>query len=267
MNFEKNTFGRRLKSMLKVDFRRMFTSRLFYIMVAIAFVIPVLVLVMTTSFSGEERVDHKTGEVVVVESEPMTNAWQVVESVSGESSGSGMDMMNMCNINLLFFGAAIFVCLFVTDDFKSGYSKNLFAVRAKKTDYVISKTAAGFVGSAAMILAYFAGTILGGMIAGMSFDTGIAGVRGVVMCMLAKIFLMLVFVAIAVLAGVIGKQKTWLSILVSMGIGMLLFNMISMLTPLNSTVMNVLICLIGGGLFSIGVGSGSNLVLQKTSLV
>jgi hypothetical protein len=37
MDFEKNTFKKRLKSMLGVDFRRMFTSPLFYIMVGVIF--------------------------------------------------------------------------------------------------------------------------------------------------------------------------------------------------------------------------------------
>lgn len=56
------------------------------------------------------------------------------------------DIMNMCNINLLFFMAAVFICIFVADDFRSGYAKNLFAVRSKKTDYVISKSLVGFAG-------------------------------------------------------------------------------------------------------------------------
>ena len=45
--FEKNTFAKRLKSMLRVDTRRMFTSPLVYIMAAISLVVPVLILVMT----------------------------------------------------------------------------------------------------------------------------------------------------------------------------------------------------------------------------
>lgn len=267
MNVEKNGFGRRMCSMLKVDFRRMLTTRLFYIMVIIALVIPILVLVMSTSAGEPGHTDHETEVVEAVESEPLTNAWQVLENVSGESSGSGMDMMNMCNINMLYFGAAIFVCLFVSADFKSGYSKNLFAVRPKKTDYIISKTTVGFLGGAAMILAYILGIMIGGSVAGLSFDPGIAGVSGIIMCIVAKMFLMLVFVSIAVLACAIAKEKTWMAVLGSLCVGMLLFSMISTVTPLNSTMMNVILCLTGGGLIGVGLGSGSNLILQKTSLV
>lgn len=258
---------KRLKSMIKVDFRRMFTSRMYYIMTVIALVIPILVLVMSTSASGTEKIDHKTGEVMVVETEPMTNTWQVVESVSGESTGSGMDMMNMCNINLLYFAAAIMVSLFVTEDYKSGYSKNIFTVRSRKTDYIISKTLAGFVGGASMVLAYFIGAVVGGKIAGLSFDTGTAGITGVVMCLFSKMFLMLVFTAIALLASIIGKQKTWMAVIGSMLIEMLLFQMISATSPLNSSLMNVVVCLVAGVLCSVGFGVISNAVLNKTSLV
>ena len=45
IKFEHISFGKKLKSMLSVDFRRMFTTPLFYIMVGIALVIPILVLV------------------------------------------------------------------------------------------------------------------------------------------------------------------------------------------------------------------------------
>ena len=46
--FEKLSFGKRLKTMLAVDFRRIFTTRFFYIMVGVCFVMPILILIMTT---------------------------------------------------------------------------------------------------------------------------------------------------------------------------------------------------------------------------
>ena len=267
IKFEHNGFGKRLKSMLSVDFRRMFTMPLFYIMAGIAAAIPVLILVMTTSVGGVTSVDPKTGVETTVEMEPITNTWQAVESISGEGSGMSSDIMSMCNINLIFFMAAVLVCIFVADDFRSGYAKNLFAVRSKKTDYVISKSLVGFVGGAFMILAYFIGAVLGGAIAGLSFDPGAAGAGGIVMCLLSKAILMAVFVPIYLLMGVVGKQKLWFSMVGSFIIGLLFFMMIPALTPLDSGVSNVILCLAGGGLFSIGLGAVSNLVLKKTSLV
>ena len=45
--FPKNTFSKRLGSMLSVDSRRMFTTPLFYIILGIAVAMPILILVMT----------------------------------------------------------------------------------------------------------------------------------------------------------------------------------------------------------------------------
>lgn len=264
MKFEHQPFGKRLKSMLKVDFRRMFTQPLLYIMIGIALVIPILVLVMTTMMDGSVSVDPTTGVETVIEG--FDNAWHAIAKLSTEPS-VGMDMVTMCNINLLYFAVAVFVCIFVSDDFRSGYVKNLFAVRAKKADYVISKTLAGFVCGALMILAWVVGTVLGGSIVGLPFDLGAAGVSGLVMCLLGKIFLMLLFVALALLLAVAAKQKLWMSITFSLMSGMLFFMMIPMLTPLDSGAVNVIGCLLGGVLLSIGFGTGSNMILKKSSLV
>ena len=265
MKFEHNSFGKRLKSMLKVDFRRMFTMRLLYIMVGACLVMPILILVMTTMMDGSVTVDPQTGVETVIEG--FDNTWQAIGTLSSEGAAMSMDLTGMCNINMLYFFVAVLVCLFVAEDFRSGYAKNLFTVRAKKSDYVISKTLVCFVGGAFMILAFFIGTMLGGAIAGLPFDMGAAGVNGIVMCLISKVLLVAVFVPIYVLMSVVGKQKLWLSLVGSFMVGMLLFMMIPMLTPLDSTITNVALCLAGGVLLSVGLGAISNTVLRKTSLV
>ncbi|MDE6209232.1 MAG: ABC transporter permease [Lachnospiraceae bacterium] len=265
MKFEHNSFGKRLKSMLKVDFRRMFTMRLFYIIAGVCLVIPILILVMTTMMDGMVSVNPQTGVETVMEG--FENTWQIIGTVSSEYDPMSMDMTSMCNINLLYFFLAVLVCLFVSEDFRSGYAKNLFTVRAKKADYVISKTLICFVGGAFMILAFFIGTMLGGAISGLPFDTGVAGIGGIVMCMLSKLLLIAVFVPIYLAVSVAAKQKTWLSMVGSFCVSMLLFMMIPAITPLDSTIMNVVMCLAGGILFSVGLGAISNLILKKSSLV
>ena len=132
---------------------------------------------------------------------------------------------------------------------------------------MISKTLTGFVCGVCMLLAFFVGSMLGGVIAGLPFDTGVAGVSGIVMCLLSKMLLMAAFVPIYLLMSVIGKQKTWLSMVGAFCISMLFFMMVPMLTPLNAGMMNVVLCLAGGTLFSIGFGAVSNTVLKRTSLV
>jgi len=263
--FERNSFGKRIKTMLKVDFRRMFTMRLVYIMAGICFVMPVLILVMTTMMDGGVSVNPQTGVETAMEG--FDNVWQAIGSISGENSGMSMSLTSMCNINMLYFIAAVLICIFVADDFRSGYAKNLFTVRSKRSDYVISKTLVGFTGGVLMLIAYFIGTMLGGMIAGLPFDLGTLTIGNILMCMAAKIFLMLVFVALFVMMSIIGKQKLWLSVLGSLVSSMLLYTMIPMLTPLNSTITNVMMCLIGGAVFSVGMGAISNTILKKTNLV
>lgn len=259
--FEKQNFGQRLKSMLKVDFRRAFTMPLIYIMAGISLVIPILILVMTSMMPGT-TVDPVTGAETTVET--FTNVWQSIGSLSGTSTG--MDLTGMCNINMMYFLIAVFVCIFVADDFRSGYAKNLFTVRSKKTDYCISKTAVGFVGGVIMIVAYFIGAMLGGLIAGLPFEAG-TGAGGIVACMVSKIFLVAIFVSIALALSVAGKQRLWISILGSLAAGMLLFTMIPMMTPLDSSFLNVILCLAGGAMFAAGLGAVSNLILKKTNLV
>lgn len=262
--FAHNSLGKRLKSMLAVDSRRMFRTPRFYIMAGVCFIIPILVLVMTTTMGGSTMVNPQTGvETTIVGFE---NAWQVISSFSG-GNPLAMDMTAMINMNLVYFLLTVLVCLFVADDFRSGYAKNLFTVRAKKSDYVASKTLVCFIGGVVMILAFFVGAMLGGAFAGLSFDLRAAGVGGIVMCMLSKAFLVAVFVPMYLVVSVAAKGRAWLSILGSLGIGMLLFMMIPMLTPLDATIVNVIMCLAGGVLFSAGLGAASNAVLKKTSLV
>ncbi|MBR2292945.1 MAG: ABC transporter permease subunit [Clostridia bacterium] len=264
VKFENRTFGQRVKSMLKVDFRRMFKSKLFYILIACALVMPILMTVMMSMMDGSVSTNPQTGEETVMQGPE--NAWQNIGTLPGEPL-SGDEIFMMCNINMTFMGVAIFVCLFVSDDFRSGYAKNLFTVRAKRGEYVVSKTVSGCICGAFMLIAYLVGSILGGAISGLSFDLHGLSAGNIVMCMLAKIFLMLVFVSIFTLISVAAKQKAWLSICGSLGGGMLLFMMVSMITPLGSTVINVVLCAAGGAMFAFGLGAASNAVLKKTSLV
>jgi len=257
-------FSKRLKSMIRVDLRRTLKSRVFYILLACALVIPILMTVMMSMMDGSVSVNPQTGVETIMQGPE--NAWQNIGTLPGEALG-GDEVFMMCNINMAFMGVAVFVCLFISDDFRSGYAKNLFTVRAKKGDYVISKTLVGFLCGALMLVLYLFGALLGGAIAGLSFDLHGLGAGNIVMCMLAKIFLMPVFVSIFTLISVAAKQKAWLSICGSLGGGMLLFMTVSMITPLSSTVMNVGLCLAGGVLSAVGLGVISKTVLQKTSLV
>ncbi|MBE6548736.1 MAG: hypothetical protein E7667_07705 [Ruminococcaceae bacterium] len=273
--FEKKSFIKRTKSMLKVDFKRLFLSRTFYIIVAACLVAPILIFVMTSMMDGSVSVNPQTGEETVIEG--FDNVWQIIGSVndpdanaentSGDMAAMDMGITSMCNINMLYFGIAALVCIFVAEDFRSGYSKSLFTVRSKKTDYVMSKTIVMIFGAAMMVLAFFAGSLVGGAVSGVSFEMIGFNITNLVMCVLSKMVLVSVFVPIYLIMSVVAKQKLWMSILLSMMVGMFLFMMIPMLTPLNARLGHVLIGAVGGVGFGIGLGAISNLVLKKTSLV
>ena len=52
VSFEKISFGDRLGSMLKVDFKRMFKSKLFFILLACALILPILMTIMMAMMDG-----------------------------------------------------------------------------------------------------------------------------------------------------------------------------------------------------------------------
>ncbi len=262
---EKRSFKERVISMLRVDVRKTLKSRTFYILLAVSLLVPVLMTVMMTMMDGSVSVDPQTGVETVIHGPE--SAWQSIGTLPGGEAMGGMDVMAMCNINMMFMAVAVFVCLNISEDFSSGFAKNLFTVREKKSDYVISKTVIGFVTGALMLVLYFIGAMIGGAVSSLSFElVGLTPIN-ILTCMLAKVLLMLVFVPIFVCISVAAKSKAWLSICASLGGGMLLFMMVGMITPLNSTFMNVALCLAGGAMFSLGLGAVSNLVLRKSSLV
>ncbi|MBE5757783.1 MAG: hypothetical protein E7345_02500 [Clostridiales bacterium] len=265
IKFEKNTFQKRLKSMLTVDLKRMTVSPLFYIMLGISFVIPILILVMTSMMDGSVSINPQTGEETIIEG--FKNVWQIIGTAGGDMTGMSMDMTSMCNINMMYFIIAVFVCIFVSDDFRSGYCKNLFTVRANKTDYIISKSVIGTITGASMIILFFIGAIIGGKIAGLPFTMENFTTMNLICCMISKIFLVSIFSSIFLLASVVAKEKLWLSLILSFGIGMLFFTMIPIITPINSTIINVILCVIGGTLFATGIGVGSYYILKKTNII
>ena len=118
-----------------------------------------------------------------------------------------------------------------------------------------------------MLVCFFAGAMVGGAISGLPFGMEGFHVGNLVFCMISKVLLMAVFAGIYVLMGVIGKQRLWLTILLSLGVGMFLFNIIPMVTPLTATMMNVLLCLAGGVLLGGGLGFGSKAVLDRFDIL
>ena len=118
-----------------------------------------------------------------------------------------------------------------------------------------------------MIIAFFIGSLLGGAVSGLPFNMIGFDLGQLIACVVCKVLTVSVFVPIYVVMSVCAKQKLWLSMVLSFMVGMFLFMMIPMLTPLNASLMNIILCLAGGAIFCVGLGAVSRLVLDKTSLV
>ena len=148
LKFESPSFIKRIKGMLGVDFYRLFHTPLFYIFIAIAAIIPAMILAMT----GMEN--PTTGEIVKL----YDNTWQVV--AASEPIYIVRDIAEYANMNMVYIFGGIMVSIFIGHDYKSGYVKQLFTTHAKKQDYMISKTAIGAFSMACMCVSYLFGTII-----------------------------------------------------------------------------------------------------------
>ena len=91
----KNSFLQRIGSMLKVDFRRMWGSKLFYILIASALVMPILMTVMMTMMDGSVSVNPQTGVETIMEGPE--NTWQNIGTLPGGEAMGGNDIFMMCN--------------------------------------------------------------------------------------------------------------------------------------------------------------------------
>ena len=89
LKFESPSFIKRIKGMLGVDFYRLFHTPLFYIFIAIAAIIPAMILAMT----GMEN--PTTGEIVKL----YDNTWQVV--AASEPIYIVRDIAEYANMNMV----------------------------------------------------------------------------------------------------------------------------------------------------------------------
>lgn len=161
LKFRSPSFFQRLKGMLGVDFYRLFHTPMFYIFLLIAAIIPAMVLGMTSmpSADGTETV-------------PLyTNTWQVIAAQTPLYVVNSIS--EYANMNMVFIFGGIMVSIFIGHDYKSGYVKQLFTTHAKKQDYMMSKALAGAFSMACMCLTYLLGTVIAGLLVGMSFEVNV----------------------------------------------------------------------------------------------
>lgn len=161
LQFESPSFFKRLKGMLGVDFYRLFHTPMFYIFLAIAAIIPAMIL-------GSTGMPAPDGTPTT----PLyTNTWQIIAADTPLYVVSSI--AEYANMNMVFIFGGIMVSIFIGHDYKSGYVKQLFTTHAKKQDYMMSKAIVGAFSMVCMCITYLLGAVAAGALVGASFDVNV----------------------------------------------------------------------------------------------
>ncbi len=198
LQFENPSFAERLRGMLGVDFYRLFHTPLFSIFLAIAAIIPAMIL----GTSGMEN--PQTGEVTA---QLYTNVWNAIATDTPLYVFD--DIGGYANMNMVFIFGGIMVSIFIGHDYSSGYVKQLFTTHAKKQDYMISKTLTCAFAMACMCVTYLFGSTAAGLLTGLSFSVSIPGL---LFALLGKIVMSLGWASLYTFLNVIFRRYFGVSI-------------------------------------------------------
>ncbi|MBQ8546221.1 MAG: hypothetical protein IJ437_04710 [Clostridia bacterium] len=205
LNFEEPSFFKRIKSMLGVDFYRLFHTPLFYIFLAIAAIIPAIIL-GTSTMEGSEGIGYTSAWNIIAASKPL----YVIESIG-----------DYANMNMVFIFGGIMVSIFIGSDYRSGYVKQLFTTHAKKQDYMISKTITCAFSMACMCITYLLGGVVGGLFAGDSVSFALNGgeIFALVCAIIGKMIMSIGWAALYTFINVILRKFFGISIALSFFFG------------------------------------------------
>lgn len=219
LKFNSPSFVTRLKGMLSVDFYRLFHTPLFYIFLSIAAIIPAMIIGTTGMESGTTL---------------FTNTWQAIASDNPLYVVSNIG--EYANMNMVFIFGGIMISIFIGHDYKSGYVKQLFTTHPKKQDYMMSKTIIGAFSMACMCITYLIGTILAGLLVGMSF---IVNFGSLICALLGKIIMSLGWASLYTFLNIIFRKYFGISIASSFffGTGILIIGIAALVG--NSPILNI----------------------------
>ena len=200
LQFESPSFGKRLKGMLGVDFYRLFHTPMYYIFLAIAAIIPAMILGTTGSAEGVEPL--------------YTNTWNIIAANTPIYAVS--DMGQYANMNMVFIFGGIMVSIFIGHDYKSGYVKQLFTTHAKKQDYMLSKTLSCAFAMACMCVNYTLGGAVAGLLAGTSFKVRVSSL---ILAIVSKMIMSLGWASLYTFLNIIFRRYFGISIVSSFFFG------------------------------------------------
>ena len=268
LKFENPSFGKRLKGMLGVDFYRMFHTPLYYIFLLIAMLIPALII----GTSGMENPDGTTAAALY------TNVWNAIAADTPLYAFSHMG--EYANMNMVFIFGGIMVSIFIGNDYRSGYVKQLFTTHAKKQDYMMSKTITCAFAMACMCVTYLLGAIGAGLLVGMSFE---ADMGGVVLAFVSKMVMSLGWASLYTFLNIIFRKYFGISIASSfffgtglpiIALGMLLGNSLgsvlniflygsSVYACLSATPVTLIVCLVVSVAWAVIYNAAGTRLLNK----
>ena len=121
-------------NLLRMDLRRLFKSRSFYIVLGVTAALFVLMVAMLSAVSDPEKLDALQNTGMVVTNSSSEQFQETLQSMTQldfihECLGKGFLLMIIC----------VGLTLFVYSDFSSGYIKNICFARPRRWEYVLSK--------------------------------------------------------------------------------------------------------------------------------
>ena len=204
LQFESPSFFKRLKGMLGVDFYRLFHTPMYYIFLAIAAIIPAMIL-GTTGMPGPDG----------TATAPLyTNTWHIIAAETPLYVVSNIG--EYANMNMVFIFGGIMVSIFIGHDYKSGYVKQLFTTHAKKQDYMMSKAIVGAFSMACMCITYTLGAVVAGLLTGASMEVNVGSL---LIAILSKMIMSLGWASLYTFLNIIFRRYFGISIVSSFFFG------------------------------------------------
>ncbi|MBD5083970.1 MAG: hypothetical protein HDT33_02600 [Clostridiales bacterium] len=139
-------------NLLRMDLRRLFKTRSFYIVLAVTVGFLVLMVLMIAAITSPEVVDsmkNSDSQLIIVETDQ--DSQEMREEISAMTR---LDFIYEClGSDFLLVMAGIGVTLFVLTDFSSGFIKNICSARPRRREYVLSKVLTAGIYSGILVAA------------------------------------------------------------------------------------------------------------------
>ncbi len=184
-------------------------------------------------------------------------------------------------MNMVFIFGGIMVSIFIGNDYRSGYVKQLFTTHAKKQDYMMSKTITCAFAMACMCITYLIGGAAAGIVAGTSYEVNVGSL---ILAIVSKMVMSLGWASLYTFLNIIFRKFFGISIASSFffGTGILiigagaivgnnsLLNVFlygsSVYACLSSTVVTLIVCLVCSALWAVIYNLLGTYVLSKSDV-